>query len=210
MTKNWLNGLRQTFLKKLFFHLIEKWRQKPYWLCALFTSSTARSVVGRLQLLWCSFNWAQQWTVSFSSCSCYRFLHNNISGRRVWCQSITHRSKSYISVIKGTQLIPSRRGASRLPPCRIACKNFFAPKLQSQWSKGKHSWLWIWRPRVRFPVKPTFSLRKRKGTARIWTQDPWFQSQLCLPLDHKLMKNAWKIKKILGTYFQIQNSLNYW
>ena len=78
------------------------------------------------------------------------------------------------------------------------------------WSRGKHSWLWIWKPRVRFPVTPTFSLRKRKGTAGIWTQDPWVQSQLYLPLDHKLMKNAWKIKKNLSTYFQIQNSLNFW
>ena len=87
---------------------------------------------------------------------------------------------------------------------------FFASKLQSWWSKGKHSWLWIWRPRVRIPAHPAFSLRKRKGTAGIWTQDPWFQSQLCLPLDHKLMKNAWKIKKILATCFQIQNSLKFW
>ena len=31
------------------------------------------------------------------------------------------------------------------------------------------------------------------------------QSQLCLPLDHKLMKNAWKIKKFLAEHFQIQN-----
>ena len=53
------------------------------------------------------------------------------------------------------QLIPPRRGSSRLPPSRIGYKIFFAPKLQSPWSKGKHSWLWIWRPRVRFPVTPT-------------------------------------------------------
>ena len=89
-------------------------------------------------------------------------------------------------------------------------KILFNLKLQSQWSKGKHSWHCIWKPWVWIPLKPTFSLRKRKGTAGIWTQDLWFQSQLWLPLDHKLMKNAWKIKKILAIYFQIQNSLNFW
>ena len=101
-------------------------------------------------------------------------------------------------------------GGHHPPSSKVRLKNFFASKLQSWWSKGKHSWLWIWRPRVRIPAHPAFSLRKRKGTAGIWTQDPWFQSQLCLPLDHKLMKNAWKIKKNLATYFQIQNSLNFW
>ena len=108
------------------------------------------------------------------------------------------------------QLISHGRWSLRLPPCKSTYKIFLPGKVCLRGLKASIADFGFYGPVFESRWHQQFSLWKRKGVTEIWTRDHRIQSQLCLPLDHKLMKNAWKIKKILAEHFQIQNLPTIW
>ena len=80
---------------------------------------------------------------------------------------------------------------------KYAAKNFLILQafFINLWSRGKHSWLWIQRSRVRISVTPFLFHRKNCWCYWDSNTEHGIQSQLCLPLDHKFMKMLVKSKK---------------
>ena len=108
------------------------------------------------------------------------------------------------------QLISHGRWSLRLPPCKLTYKIFLPGKICLRGLRASIADFGFYSPVLESRWHQQFSLWKRKGVTEIWTRDHRIQSQLCLPLDHKLMKNAWKIKIFLAEHFQIQNLPTIW